>query len=103
MKEFDHQSDWFFEGQISRKLVAYLITNGYEILKDNSVNVKARGEDIIAIRNGIKEVIEVKGYPSEFYTSDKKKDKKSLQDQDFNQNTGFPKVFLQVSTTIVNI
>jgi len=76
MKEFDHQSDWFFEGQISRKLVAYLITNGYEILKDNSVNVKARGEDIIAIRNGIKEVIEVKGYPSEFYTSGQKKGQK---------------------------
>lgn len=76
MKEFDHRTDWFFEGQISGKLVSYLILNGYEILKDNSGNVKARGEDIIAIKNGIKEVIEVKGYPSEFYTSGEKKGQK---------------------------
>jgi Holliday junction resolvase-like predicted endonuclease len=76
MKEFNHREDWFYEGQISSKLVSYLRDNGYEILKDNSANINVCGEDIIASKDGIKEVIEVKGYPSEFYTSGEKKGQK---------------------------
>lgn len=77
MKDYDHKKDWFYEGQISSKLVEYLRNKGFEILKDNSKNINARGEDIIAVKDGITELIEVKGYPTDFYTK--------------GQNKGLPK------------
>jgi len=69
MTDYNHQSDWFYEGNVSKKLVIYLEKNGYEILKDNSDNIRAKGEDIIARREGHNEIIEVKGYPTVFYTN----------------------------------
>jgi len=69
MNDYNHRNDWYYEGQISRNLVLYLKDKGYEILKDNSSNPNARGEDIIAVSpQGVREVIEVKGYPTGFYT-----------------------------------
>ncbi|WP_165749984.1 YraN family protein [Cellulophaga sp. Z1A5H] len=73
MNDYDHKKDWFYEGQISSKLVDYLRNKGFEILKDNSKNIHARGVDIIAVRDGIKELIEVKGYPTDFYTKGQNK------------------------------
>lgn len=61
MKTSNHIDEWFYEGRISKCLVDYLINNGYEIIKDNSDNINAKGEDIIASRNGFQEIIEVKG------------------------------------------
>jgi 5S rRNA maturation endonuclease (ribonuclease M5) len=69
MKEFDHKIDWFYEGNVSKKLVEYLRNNNYTISKDNSDNIKAKGIDIIGEKDGITELIEVKGYPSEFYVN----------------------------------
>ncbi len=72
IENYDHKSDWYFEGQISHAIVRSLKNLGYQILKDNSDNTKARGEDIIAVSpNGITEIIEVKGYPSEYHTKGK--------------------------------
>ena len=72
--EFTHTTDWYYEGNISSIIVDFLKNSGYKILKDNSHNPRLRGEDIIAQNpNGISEVIEVKGYPSEFYTMTDKK------------------------------
>lgn len=68
MKVNNHINEWFYEGRISKCLVDYLIKNGYEIIKDNSNNINARGEDIIASRNGFQEIIEVKGYPTTYYS-----------------------------------
>jgi len=66
---FDPTQDWFHESNVSRMLVAHLKSNGYQILKDNSDNCSARGEDIIAISpEGGKEVIEVKGFPTKLHT-----------------------------------
>lgn len=71
---YNHHSDWYHEGQVSSTIVKYLLGKGYRIQKDNSHNTRARGEDIIAISpTGIKEVIEVKGYPTEYYTMGDKK------------------------------
>ena len=75
MKEFDHKIDWFYEGNISRKLVEYLKNNNYTITKDNSDNIKAKGIDIIGEKNGITELIEVKGFPSKYYVNGKNKGK----------------------------
>lgn len=73
MTEYNHQDDWFYEGQISKKLVAYFIKNGYTILKDNKIS--ARGEDIIVSIQGQQEIIEVKGYPTTVHTKGKDKGK----------------------------
>lgn len=75
MTEYNHQDDWFYEGQISKKLVDYFIKNGYTILKDNSNKISARGEDIIVDIQGHKEIIEVKGYPTTVHTKGKDKGK----------------------------
>ena len=75
INEFDHKIDWFYEGNVSKKLVEYLKNNDYKIAKDNSDNIKAKGIDIIGIKNGITELIEVKGFPSNYYVNGKNKGK----------------------------
>lgn len=75
MTEYNHQDDWFYEGQISKKLVSYFIKNGYTVLKDNSDKISARGEDIIVSIKGQQEIIEVKGYPTTVHTKGKDKGK----------------------------
>jgi Holliday junction resolvase-like predicted endonuclease len=73
MKTNNHINEWFYEGRISKCLVEYLIKNGYEIIKDNSDNIYAKGEDIIASRKGLQEIIEVKGFPTTYYAKGPKK------------------------------
>ncbi len=51
MKEFDHKNDWYYEGNVSKKLVEYLKNENYTILKDNSENIKSKGIDIIVMWN----------------------------------------------------
>lgn len=81
---WDYKNDWFYEGNISRVLVEYLKSQSYECEKDNSDNIHAHGADIIVSKDGMKEIIEVKGYPSDKYVSgdkqgQKKPTKPSLQ------------------------
>lgn len=73
--EYNHQNDWYYEGQISKKLVAYFVANGYTILKDNSDKISAKGEDIIVSIQEQLEIIEVKGYPTTVHTRGKDKGK----------------------------
>lgn len=68
MADYNHTSDWYYEGNISKKLVEFFTDNEYVVIKDNSANIKARGEDIIVEQGGVKIVVEVKGYPTEFQT-----------------------------------
>jgi len=78
MTEYNHQNDWFYEGQISKKLVDYFVESGYTILKNNSDKISARGEDIIVSFKGQKEIIEVKGYPTTIHTKGKDKGKPKI-------------------------
>lgn len=78
--------DWFHESNVSRVLVNYLREQGYKITKDNTKNIAAKGIDIIAEKDGKRELIEVKGYPSIYYKDaekqkkgEKKKTKPELQ------------------------
>lgn len=73
MEVYNHRNDWYYEGEISRILIEYFSKQEYEILKDNSANISSKGEDIIVSFNGMKEIIEVKGYPTTFYTLGPKK------------------------------
>jgi Holliday junction resolvase-like predicted endonuclease len=76
MSNFDHTQDWFYEGNVSKKFVEYLKSNGHTIKKDNSDNPKAKGIDIISEKKDTVYLTEVKGYPSEYYVSGKKKGQK---------------------------
>lgn len=69
----DVNDDWFHESNISRVLVDYLSEQGYEITKDNTKNIAEKGIDIIAEKDGRRELIEVKGYPSIYYKDAKKR------------------------------
>lgn len=84
-KTFDHKLDWYYEGNVGKVLAKHLASRGYTIEKDNSENCRARGVDLIAVdRNGTREMIEIKGYPSERHTKgfnkgDRKKTKPPQQ------------------------
>lgn len=71
--ENDPQNDWFHESKISGKLAEYLIQHNYILSQNNSEKIESRGIDIIAERDGKKELIEVKGYPSIYYKDAKKR------------------------------
>lgn len=68
MSEYDHKNDWFYEGQVSQKLVDFLKSKDFVIEQDNSKNIKAHGPDIVAKKEAILLVVEVKGYPTIYHT-----------------------------------
>jgi Holliday junction resolvase-like predicted endonuclease len=67
-----------YEGKVSRVIVQYLLKNGYNVTKDNSDRPTQRGVDIVAEKNSAIELIEVKGYPSEYYTRGLNRGKKKV-------------------------
>lgn len=69
--------DWFHESKISRVLVRYLIECNYAIIQDNTENKAAKGVDIIAIKDSVQELVEVKGYPSIYFVNGDKKGQKN--------------------------
>ena len=94
MNEYDHTTDWYYEGKISAKLVEYFKKKGFEIEKDNSDNIRARGADIIICKGEIKEAIEVKGYPTKFHTKGKNKGKPKPTDPKLQAKHWFSEAFL---------
>lgn len=76
MSNYDHRIDWYYEGNVSRAIVDFLKRQDYKIIKDNSEKISKRGEDIIASKDGVKLIVEVKGYPAEFLTNGKNKGQK---------------------------
>lgn len=76
MSDYNHKIDWYYEGNVSKAIVAFLKLQDYKIIKDNSSKISERGEDIIASKNETTLIIEVKGYPTEFHTKGKNKGQK---------------------------
>ena len=71
-------NEWFSEEFISNSLVEYLKDNGYKIHKDFYNKMPDKVDTIItASKFFSKEIIEVKGYPNEFYKSNQKELPKS--------------------------
>jgi hypothetical protein len=65
---FDTTHEWFSEQFISDSLVKYLKENGYKIHKDLYNKMPDKVDTIItASKFFSKEIIEVKGFPTEFY------------------------------------
>lgn len=72
--------DWFHECKISKALVRYLIEHNYTIIHDNTENKTAKGVDIEAVKNKVRELVEVKGYPSIYFVNGPKKGQKTKTD-----------------------
>jgi len=99
LKNNDYKKEWFYEGNISKYFVEYLKKNGHLILKDNSKNIKARGIDIISCKENILYLIEVKGYPSDYYAYGTKKGEKKRTHPNSQAKHWFAEVLL---STIIN-
>ncbi len=66
-------NEWYSEEFISNSIVAYLKDNGYKIHKDLYNKMPDKIDTIItASKFFSKEIIEVKGYPTEFYRHNNK-------------------------------
>ena len=98
MKKYDHTTDWFYEGNVSKTIVSHLRNANYNITKDNSDKIRARGEDIIATKNGVDLIVEVKGYPTEFHTKGKDKGKKKGTDPKLQAKHWFSEVIFCTMT-----
>jgi len=55
--------DWFWEGNVQAKVVAYLVMQGYQITSQADTASHQQGIDITAERNGFMLWVSVKGYP----------------------------------------
>lgn len=94
MTEYDHTTDWYYEGNVSSKLVEYFVKQGFKIEKDNSNNIRARGADIIISKRESKEAIEVKGYPTTLYTKGEDKGKPKPTNPKLQAKHWFSEAFL---------
>jgi hypothetical protein len=63
----DLPTDWFWEGHVQDVLVAYLRREGWTITAESDTANRVPGDDIAAVRDGRRLIIEVKGYPSDKY------------------------------------
>lgn len=63
----DAVSEWHWEGNIQAAMVAHLAGSGWLIRSVADTASRQRGVDIIAERGGERMLVEVKGYPSEYY------------------------------------
>ncbi|MGL3822303.1 hypothetical protein [Sphingopyxis sp. R3-92] len=79
-------TDWFWEGHVVATLVAFLVGDGWTIIRCADTASRERGPDIHAERSGETLFVEVKGYPSKHYrdakrAGEKKRTSPSLQAQ----------------------
>ena len=96
---YNHKTDWYYEGNISRILVNHFAKKRYDILKDNSDNIRAKGEDIIIKNEKHFIVIEVKGYPTRFHTKGPKKGERKTTKPELQAKHWFKEC---ISTSILN-
>jgi len=73
--KWTYENEWFEETNISRKIRDYLKETGHDIIRFND-DKRQKGHDIITAKNGIKTIIEVKGYPSKYYVGTEKQGQK---------------------------
>ena len=96
---YDHKSDWYYEGNISRTLVNHFTKIGFTVLKDNSDNIKERGVDIIIEDSTSYIIMEVKGYPTRFHTKGINKGKPKVTKPEYQAKHWFNEVIM---TTLLN-
>lgn len=67
--KWDKTQDWFWEGNVQKRIVDHLCSQGYRIVSMADTLLKERGPDILAEKNDQRKYIEVKGYPSDKYVA----------------------------------
>lgn len=60
----DATKPWFWEGNVQTAVASYLVSQAYAIHALANTATKAPGKDLMAVRNGIRLWITVKGYPN---------------------------------------
>ena len=75
IKNWTYEDEWFEETNVSNQIKKYLEKHNYKILKFN-YDKRQKGHDIEIMKDGVKTIIEVKGYPSDKYVSGPSKGKK---------------------------
>jgi len=75
LKEWNYEDEWFEETNVANKIRIYLVDQKYTIQHFND-DKKAKGHDLVAMQDGKKLIIEVKGFPSDKYVNGKKKGQK---------------------------
>jgi len=73
--DWSYENEWFEETNVSIKIKEYLEKNNHEIIKFN-LDKWQKGHDIVTMKNDKKNIVEVKGYPSDKYVYGIKKGKK---------------------------
>lgn len=61
-----YEDEWFEETNVARRIRDFLVQNCYEITKFCE-DKREKGHDIEAEKDGLKVIVEVKGYPSDKY------------------------------------
>ena len=59
----NNQMPWYWEGNVQAKIVEYLMSAGWEIVKSSNTVTREQGKDIVAKKNGKDLWVSVKGWP----------------------------------------
>lgn len=76
MKGWSYEKEWFEEGNVCKKVKKFLEDKKHYKIERFNKDKKAKGPDIIASKSSKKLIVEVKGYPSDYYVRGEKKGKK---------------------------
>jgi Holliday junction resolvase len=55
------EQEWYWEGNVQSRIVGYLQTQGWRIIREADTERHEKGVDILAFRDGKMLAIEVKG------------------------------------------
>lgn len=69
----DPASEWHTEENTQRLLVEWLAGEGWTIVRTANTATREHGLDVVAVRDGQRLGVEVKGYPSRFYVTGPKR------------------------------
>lgn len=62
------EPEWHTEARVQSMVVTHLATHGWQILSVADTTSRAHGTDVVAIKNGQRLGVEVKGFPSKRYS-----------------------------------
>jgi len=85
---------WFWEGNVQSAIVRHLVEEDWNVTRAADTASRERGIDIIANRHGTDLLVEVKGYPSETYTSGARRGEKKATSQPLHARQSFSHALL---------
>jgi hypothetical protein len=95
-----YHDKWIWEGNVQRTMRAYLLTRGWTILREADTASKEPGDDLVATRDGVTMVVEVKGYPSHGYADPRRAGEVKRTSPTNQADHWFAQAILRCMTTI---